>query len=147
MWQESGGRGNEKRPARNVAGRLRAGRFVKSELCELPAGFAPATAATAAAESTTAAATTAAESTALGTRTRFVDVQRAAVKFLAIKSLDGFRRFGLIGHFDKGKAARLTCVAIANYAGFFNSAVCGKGSLELRLRGLISKVSNKNIRH
>jgi hypothetical protein len=53
----------------------------------------------------------------------------------------------LIGHFDKSEAARLAGVAIAYYAGFLNGAVRGKSSLELGLRGLISKVSNKNIRH
>ncbi|HTM51976.1 MAG TPA: hypothetical protein VL285_24945 [Bryobacteraceae bacterium] len=113
----------------------------------LPAGLAPATTATAAAESTTAAATAAAESTALGTGTRFVDVQRAAVQFLTVEGFDGFGRLGLIGHLDKGEAAGLAGVAIAHDAGFLNGAVRGKSSLELGLRGLIGKVSNKNIRH
>jgi hypothetical protein len=114
----------------------------------LPAGFAPATAA-ATTESTTAAASAAAtaESTALGARTGFVHIQRATVQFLTVEGFDGLHRFSLIGHFDKGKATRLAGVAITNYASFFNGAVRGKRSLELGLRGLISKVSNKNIRH
>ena len=58
-----------------------------------------------------------------------------------------FSRLGLIGHFDKGEAAGLSGVAIAHDAGFLNCAVRGKSCLELGLRGLISKVSNKNIRH
>jgi hypothetical protein len=118
---------------------------------ELPAGFAPATTATAAAVSTTAATVAAAaataESTALGAGTRFVHVQRAAVQFLTVQGLDGFHGLGLIGHFDKGEAAGLAGVTIAHNAGLFHSAVRGKSRLELRLRGLISKVSNKNIRH
>jgi hypothetical protein len=113
---------------------------------ELPAGFAPATAAATTTESA-AAATTAAESTTLRSGTRFIYVQRAAVQFLTVEGFDRLHRFGLIGHFDKGKAPRLAGVAITNYASFFNGAVRGKRSLELGLRGLISKVSNKNIRH
>jgi hypothetical protein len=114
---------------------------------KLPAGLAPTTAA--ATESTTAAAVAAAaaESAALGARTGFVDVQRATVQFLAVEGLDGLHGLGLIGHFDKGKAAGLSGIPIAHDAGLFNGAVCGKSGLELRLRGLISKVSNKNIRH
>jgi len=115
----------------------------------LPAGFAPATATTAAtvsaATATVAAATT--ETTALGAGTRFVYVQRAAVQFLAVEGFDGLHGFGLIGHFDKGEAARLAGVAITHYTSFFNGAVRGKRSLELGLRGLISKISNKDIRH
>ena len=112
----------------------------------LPAGLAPAAAA---AESTTAATVAAAtaESTAFGTRTGFVHIQRAAVQFLTIEGLDGFHGLGLIGHLDKGEAARLASIAIANHAGFFYRTIGGKSSLELGLRGLISKVSNKNIRH
>jgi hypothetical protein len=116
---------------------------------KLPARFAPAAAATAAAVSTTATAVAAAaaESTALGAGTGFVHVQGAAVQFLTIQTLDGFHRLGLIGHLDKGEAAGLAGVAIANNAGLFNGAVRGKRGLELGLRGLISKVSNKDIRH
>ena len=116
---------------------------------KLPARFAPATTAAAAAKSaaTATVAAAAAKSATLGTRTGFVHVQRAAVQFLAIQGLDCFHRLGLIGHFDKGEAAGLPGVAIAHHTGFFNGAVRGKRSLELGLRGLISKVSNKNIRH
>jgi hypothetical protein len=113
---------------------------------ELPAGFAPATAAATTTESA-AAATTAAESTTLRSGTRFIYVQRAAVQFLTVEGFDRFHRFGLIGHLDKGESAGLAGVAVAHYAGFFDGTVRGKSGLELGLRGLISKVSNKNIRH
>ena len=101
----------------------------------------------AAATATAAVATATAESATLGAGTRFVHVQGAAVQFLTVQTLDGFHGLGLIGHLDKGEAAGLAGVAIANNAGLFNGAVRGKRSLELGLRGLISKVSNKNIRH
>jgi hypothetical protein len=114
---------------------------------KLPAGFAPATAAATESTTTATVAAAAAESAALGAGTGFIDVQRAAVQFLTIEGLDGFGRLGLVGHFDKGKAAGLPGIPIAHHAGFFNGAVRGKSGLELRLRGLISKVSNKNIRH
>jgi hypothetical protein len=114
---------------------------------ELPAGLAPAAAATAVSTTATAVAAAAAESTTLGAGTRFVDVQRAAVQFLTIQPLNGFHGLGLIGHLDKGEAAGLAGVAVADNAGLFNGAVRGKSSLELGLRGLISKVSNKDIRH
>src|SRR5665213_754902 len=124
----------------------------KTCAAELPAGFAPATTTAAAAAisttaATVAAATAAAESTALGTGTGFVHVQRAAVQFLTVQGLNGFHGLGLIGHFDKGEAPRLAGVTIAHHAGFFNGAVRGKSGLELRLRGLVSKVSDKDIRH
>src|SRR5689334_5916859 len=113
-----------------------------SYLSWLPAGFAPASAT---AES--AATATAATETAFGTGTGFVDVQGAAVELLAVEGFDGFQGLGLIGHFNEGEATGLPGVAIADDAGLFNSAVGGKNRLELRLGGLIRKVSNKNIRH
>ena len=111
----------------------------------LPAWLAPASTATA--ESTAAPAIAAAESTPFGAGARFVHVQGTAVQFLAVQSLDGFHRLGLIGHLYKSESARLASVAIAHHTGLFHRSVCGKRRLELGFRGLICKVSNKNIRH
>src|SRR5689334_4817247 len=118
----------------------------KSPACgisiNLPAGFAPAAAAT-------TVPATAIESAAAAFRTwaRFVHIEGPAVQFLTVEGLDRFRRFRLIGHFDKRKAAGLSGVPVADYAGLFHSAIRSKGCLKLRFRGLISKVSNKDVRH
>ena len=107
----------------------------------LPARLAPPpTAAATAMAAATAIAVTSATTTrsTLGTGTRFVHVESPAIQFLPVECFDCLGRLGCIGHFDKGKAAGLSGIAVAYYAGFFNGAIRGKGSFQLRLCGLIS---------
>jgi hypothetical protein len=107
---------------------------------KLPARLTPpAAATTTAVTATTAIAVTAAATRAtLRTGTRFVYVQSPAVQFLPVQCFDCFGRFGCVGHFDEGKAAGLSGIAVAHYAGLLNCAVRGKGSFQLRLCSLVS---------
>ena len=63
---------------------------------------------------TTAAVATAATSRTVAFGPGFVDLEVAAAKGFAIEVRNGFGRFGVIGHFDKGEAASPAGLAIGD---------------------------------
>jgi len=111
-------------------------------VCERLFGLAPvaiATAttatATAATVSTAAAAATITAAAAAGgtffTRTGFIDRQRTALKFLAVKLRDSRIGFRLGAHFDEGKAARTPGGAVLHDVNCDNCARGCKMILEI----------------
>ena len=84
-----------------------------------PTATTSGTAATTRAPTTAArasAATAARRSTTIGLGTGLIDIQSASAQFFAVKRGNGFLRFGGVGHFDKGKAARTASIAIGHDA-------------------------------
>jgi hypothetical protein len=77
------------------------------------ASTAAATIAAAAAEAATTTTTaTAAASAAIFTRARFVDVQSAAIDFLAVELLDGSFALFFGRHLDEAEAARASRLSV-----------------------------------
>ena len=81
----------------------------------------------AAAVTTTAAASTAAAA-ALGLRTGFIHIERAAIEFGAVQLRESGFGIALFRHFDEGEAAGLPCVTIGDDADALNGAVLGERS-------------------
>jgi hypothetical protein len=118
-----------------------------SATVRLPArSAATATSTTAAAASATTAATTTA-SAASRLRTGFVNVQRAAVHFLAIELGDSRLGIAALGHFDKCKTTGLAAVAVRYDVNALDAAILRKSLLQVFLRSLVTQVSDKDIRH
>jgi hypothetical protein len=118
-----------------------------SATVRLPArSAATATTTTTAATTATAGATTTA-SAASGLRTGFIDVQRAAIHFLAIELGDSRFRIAALGHFDKCKTTGLAAVAVRYDVNALDAAILRKSLLQVFLRGLVTQVSDKDIRH
>src|SRR5882724_832379 len=74
----------------------------------------------------TLAATAATAKTALGLRTRFVDVQRSAVKLSAIQFRDCAIRFRVGAHLDESKPSRLAGITIGHDADAVHGSICLK---------------------
>jgi hypothetical protein len=96
---------------------------------------------------TASAATTATAAGALGLGARFIDIQRAAIQFLAIQACDGAIRFRVGAHLDKSKPSRLTGIPIRYDA----HALDGTISLEQGANRILGRsereIPYKNILH
>src|SRR5215467_4740205 len=99
-----------------------AGRAPGLKFLKLPAGLAP----TRSAAAVRPAAAIAATAAALGLRTRFIDVERAALNFAAVQAGNGAVRLGGVGHFDERKTARPAGITVSDKIDTFNVAISGK---------------------
>jgi hypothetical protein len=106
-----------------------------------------ATARTPTASRTPTAATRSAGTAAVGLGTRFVDIQCAAAKFLAIQSRDGFLGFAGIGHFYEGKSARASGVTVGDQADLIDFAMGLKQGPQFRFRGAVREIPDKQFLH
>ena len=80
---------------------------------------------------TPATATTATTAGTLFARPGDVDVQGTSAQFLPVQGVDGFLRLFRGAHRHEGKAARTPGVAVGNEVGLDDSAVSGKGVLQV----------------
>jgi hypothetical protein len=111
----------------------------------------------AAGASTVAAAVTAAAPTAatwsarsaagFGFRAGLIYFQIAAADVFAVERRDGFRRFGVVGHFDETEAARAAGLAIGGYVHAGELAEGLKESAKIFCGGLKAHVADKEILH
>jgi hypothetical protein len=113
----------------------------------------PASAATAAAvptaTATAATVTTAPAATAAALRlgAGFVNRQRSAAEFVPIQGGNCLIALGVICHFDKSKAFRLSRIAIGHDVYTIHTAVRFEERTDVLLGSLETEISNKNILH
>jgi hypothetical protein len=113
-------------------------------LAGLPARLAAlaSAAATTSAVAASASASSSAAKAALRARARFIDIDRAAIEFVAVESLDSFSR-RVRFHFNERETARAARIPISHYRGGFHLSNFRKQIGELILRRLIRQVSYK----
>ena len=86
-------------------------------------------------------------SSTLHFRASFIHVDRSTAQLRAVQCRDRFLAVRGIGHFNKRKAPRTTCVAISHERNASNGAMLGEKLTQIVLAGAEVQIADKNVFH